>query len=217
MPADPLEQAQTLREVRAAMRGAEHDAVPILWRSLRREMPRRACVAALLEVQIERLRGRPFHDLPPPSNIRDRLSREQVGPLVLVVRAVRKRRGADAALRVGRAVARAGAMGFLDRMVPEHDRATLRLRPEALANELLGRFFNAEGTVRRQGDEAAIDVTACHFVELLSRIGEAKLAPLMCEADLSFFDGKRRLIRLVRTQTLAEGAPRCDFVFRLDP
>jgi predicted hydrocarbon binding protein len=213
---DPLSDPQARRQVLRAMQGAERQAIGVVWTVLREELSFAQAVASLFEVQLGKMRGEPFRSLERPTSIRDRLSRAQVGPLVLLVRAVRKRRGAEAAMRVGRAVAREGALGFLERMVPNHDAQTLAERPREIAEDLLGRFFNAEGVVRVEGDTASIDVQRCHFVRLLEAIDESDIAPLMCEADLSFFDGKRRAIRLHRTQTLAEGASHCDFVFRLD-
>lgn len=217
MPADPLNDPIVLREVKRAMAGAEKQTLGTVWRALRAELSLLRTLAVLAEVQAGKMRGRPFRELGKPSDVREALSRAQAGPLVLLVRAVRTRRGSEAAMRVGRAVAHEGAMGFLDRMVPSFDRATLESKPIEVADRIMGRFFNSEATVRLEGESAAIDVTRCHFAELLERIGEREVAPLMCEADISFFDGKRRLIRLGRTQTLAEGASHCDFVFRIEP
>lgn len=198
------------------MRGAETQTLSTVWRALRQELSFFQTLAVLAEVQSSKMGGRPFHELEAPTTVRDRLSRAQAGPLVLLVRAVRKRAGDDAAMRVGRVVAREGAMGFLERMVPNHDVQTLASRPREIAEEIIGRFFNSEGRVRVEGETASIDITRCHFVILLERIGEPGLAPLMCEADIAFFDGKRRAIHLHRTQTLAQGAPYCDFEFRLE-
>jgi len=212
----PLSDSVTRKQVILAMRGAERQTVPVVWRALRADLSPLGTIRVLAEVQLARARGEPFRNLPPPESVRDLLSRTQVGPIVLIVRAVRRQRGADAAMRVGREVALAGASAFLDRMVPRHEPGVLASRPLEIAEELLGRFFNAHGQVRVEGSTVAIDVHECHFVRLLHRIGEPDLAPLMCEADLSFFDGKRRAVRVERTQTLAQGASCCDFVFRLD-
>lgn len=215
--ADPLLDPAARRQVVRALQGAERETVGAVWGELRGDLSLLRTLTVLAEVQLGTMRGEPFRRLPPPSSLREKLSRRQLGPLVLLVRAVRKRAGGEVAMRVGRAVARHGAMAFLERMVPDHDASTLASRPREIAEDLLGRFFNAEGQVRVAGQTASIDVHACQFVRLLTEIGEADLAPLMCEADLAFFDGKRRAIRLERSRTLAEGASCCDFVFRLQP
>lgn len=78
---------------------------------------------------------------------------------------------------------------------------------------LLDRFLSAAGRPVRTDEEVSFDVERCRFVELLGAVGEPQLAPLLCEADELFFDGRRRLVRLRRTGTLAQGAARCDLRF----
>jgi len=213
---DPLASARARRQVRRAMAHAERRAALVAVRALGRELGLLRALGVLGEVVRARALREPFASLGPPDSLREELSRAQLGPLVVLVRAVRRRAGAEAAMRVGRAVAHAGAMHFLERMIPDHDADTWAARAPELGEELLGRFFNATGSVRVGDGQASIDVTACQFVALLERIGERELAPLMCEADLDFFDGQRRAIRLERSHTLAEGADCCDFALRLD-
>ncbi len=62
-----------------------------------------------------------------------------------------------------------------------------------------------------------LDVTRCRFAELYDRLGIRDLGvELSCCRDFGFIEGFHPGIRLVRTQTIMEGAPTCDFRFFLE-
>ena len=157
-----------------------------------------------------RLARFPFAALGPPVDERDRLSRRQAAPVVQLDRALAGLVSPEVSLELVRAALVAGAVPFLDAMVPP-------LAPERLAaeaGELMARFFNAEGTAAPDGPAAfRFDVHRCRFVELLDAVGASHLAPLFCESDLVFFDGVRRPVVLGRTRTLGTGGAGCDFRF----
>ena len=164
----------------------------------------------LAGVAMAKLRGEPFGALGPPRDERDRLSRRQSADLVLLDRAVRRVADDEVALSIARAAVRAGAVPFLDAMLPPMGGDALR----ELAPSLADSFFNAEGEGRLTDDGGfAFDVSRCRFVELLTHADARHLAPLFCEADELFFDGKRRPIQLHRTRTIANGGASCDFRF----
>jgi hypothetical protein len=56
-----------------------------------------------------------------------------------------------------------------------------------------------------------IDYTECGIVKYLRREGAAELAPFLCWLDYPVFAALH--VRLVRTETLAQGGQRCDFRF----
>jgi L-2-amino-thiazoline-4-carboxylic acid hydrolase len=63
----------------------------------------------------------------------------------------------------------------------------------------------------------SFDVTRCRYVELYDRMGMRELGYcLSCSRDESFARGFNPRIRLLRTQTIMQGAPHCDFRFILD-
>ncbi len=67
-------------------------------------------------------------------------------------------------------------------------------------------------------DEARLefDVTRCRFAEMYRALGLADLgSSLSCCRDFALVEGFNPAIGLTRTQTLMEGAPFCDFRFRL--
>lgn len=200
-------------EVLDAIARGERAAARVVVGALRRELGVTRTFRVLARMGWEKVRGEPFASLGPPVDERDQLSRLQCGDLVLLDRAVRRVAGEGLALSLARRAVHAGAVPFLDAMLPDVEREQLR----GLAPMLVGSFFNAEGATRFSEDRAelAFTVRRCRFVELLGAVGAEHLMPLFCEADEAFFDGRRRPIALRRTRTLGTGADECDFRFRL--
>jgi predicted ArsR family transcriptional regulator len=62
----------------------------------------------------------------------------------------------------------------------------------------------------------AFNVSRCRYAEMYCDLGIARLGPILsCARDFALIEGFNPQIRLTRTQTLMEGAPRCDFRYRL--
>jgi hypothetical protein len=62
----------------------------------------------------------------------------------------------------------------------------------------------------------AFNVSRCRYAEMYRDLGIARLGPILsCARDFALIEGFNPQIRLTRTQTLMEGAPRCDFRYRL--
>lgn len=59
--------------------------------------------------------------------------------------------------------------------------------------------------------EWGLDYTECGIVKYLDQQGASELAPYLCWVDYPLFAAMR--VRLVRTETLAQGCQRCDFRF----
>jgi hypothetical protein len=72
----------------------------------------------------------------------------------------------------------------------------------------------------RHLDETAYDydVTRCRYAEMYQALGMPELgAILSCGRDFALGVGFNPDLTLTRTQTIMEGAPRCDFRYRLTP
>lgn len=68
--------------------------------------------------------------------------------------------------------------------------------------------------------EARFDfnVTRCRYAETYRAMGLGDLtAVLSCNRDGAFCEGFHKDLKMTRTQTIAEGAPFCDFRYRLEP
>jgi hypothetical protein len=192
-----------------AIRRSEGVAARALVGELRRRLGWLGAGQVLARLALDKLRGEPFARLGPPADDRERLSRRQCGDLVLIFRALTERAGGEVAVEVARATMLAAAPAFLEAMVPPLSAVALAER----APELAASFFNAEGQGRRDGDAYLFDVRRCLFVELLAAVDASELAPLFCEVDELFFDGRRRPLVLKRSGTLARGQRICDFRF----
>jgi len=71
-----------------------------------------------------------------------------------------------------------------------------------------------------QATQAAYDfnVTRCRYAEMYRALGIPELgAVLSCGRDYALGEGFNPQLRLTRTQTIMEGAPFCDFRYRMEP
>jgi hypothetical protein len=93
------------------------------------------------------------------------------------------------------------------------------LRTFAAMREPWTRNGALELEVLRQDDrEYDFDVTRCRYAELYRALGVPELGALLsCNRDFALGSGFNPRMSLTRTQTIMEGAPYCDFRYRLDP
>ena len=70
--------------------------------------------------------------------------------------------------------------------------------------------------IEQSETELAFDVTRCRYAEMYRTLGIPELgATLSCNRDAALIEGFNPDIALTRTQTLMQGAPCCDFRYRL--
>jgi class 3 adenylate cyclase len=117
------------------------------------------------------------------------------------------------------------ALAIVRRVVSELAREAGAERARALGDASLAAFgslleqWRAGGALEiqilRQDDEHLdFNVTRCRFAEMYRALGLADLgASLSCCRDFSLVEGFNPALKLVRTQTLMEGANHCDFRF----
>lgn len=160
--------------------------------------------------------GEPFAALEPPASEDERLSREQVGPAILLYQELQRFVDQREAYRITETVVVAGAVLFLGQTIGPLRRAELDAMDQAARDEFVkdrgGRFFNA--TVRWDqisGKEVAFTVLHCKFPPLCAAAGVPELAPVFCKGDEKFFGTVEPDVRLVRLQTIAGGAENCPF------
>ena len=175
--------------------------------------------AIIAEVSAAQLRGRPFEHLPPPADRRERLSRGQVGPAILLYRAIERRLGRKQALELTGEVVIAATMVWLGRAVGNIDRDELMaMSPEqrhSWVTRIGDKFFNATMRWDEVSEERVVmTVTRCRFPELCAAAGAPEVAPLMCRGDEVYFGGHLPNVELVRPYTLADGGDCCPFELR---
>ncbi len=194
----------------AALKKGERAAIGVTFNALMSNFGFFGMLGVLGRVAGAKMGGEPFGKLGKPVDDRDRLSRRQVGDLVLLDRAIRNKYSGEQAMLVCRTLTLTGGVIFLDAIIPH-------VTPDKLgemAGKLIGEFFNAEGKATMVNKETLqFNVTRCLFVDLLAQVDAAHLVPLFCEVDSGFFDGKRRPVLLNRTMTLATGGTHCNFTF----
>jgi hypothetical protein len=95
--------------------------------------------------------------------------------------------------------------------------STLTHLAKSQANWLMGDALTIE--ILHVDDTAYdYDVTRCRYAEMYRSLGIPELgAILSCGRDFSLGEGFNPDLTLSRTQTIMEGAPRCDFRYRVKP
>ena len=69
--------------------------------------------------------------------------------------------------------------------------------------------------IERSQDAFEIDVTGCRYAEFYKELGEPELGFLLvCTADFTTAEGFGEDIKLMRTQTIAQGASHCNFRYK---
>lgn len=161
-------------------------------------------------------RGEPFRHLPPPENDKERLSRQQIGPGIILYKELKKLVTQEQAMDIAQEAIIAGAIAFLKRSIGPLKREKLsKLNEEerrAFVEEKGARFFNA--TMQWDvitGDEVSFTVVSCRFPRLCQEAGVPELAPAFCQGDATFFGSVEPGVSLERPQTIATGAQSCLF------
>ena len=145
------------------------------------------------------------------------LDRRRIEAMVLgpVVRAFQKELGVDRANAVSR--------GVLERIAREQGRA---FRERVGSGDLKAFAENKRAwqagdaletkVLESTRDRYDFDVTRCRYAETYEALGFADLGLIFsCGRDFAFVEGFNPDIRLTRTQTIMEGAPSCDFRYRM--
>ena len=75
-----------------------------------------------------------------------------------------------------------------------------------------------EMEVLEESDQVfAFNITRCRYAEMYAQLGIPELGALLsCNRDFALIEGFNPDVTLTRTQTIMEGAPHCDFRFRLE-
>jgi len=93
------------------------------------------------------------------------------------------------------------------------------LRTFAATKEPWTRNGALEIEVLRENDrEYDFNVTRCRYAEMYRALGIPELGALLsCNRDFALGGGFNPRMTLTRTQTIMEGAPSCDFRYRMEP
>jgi predicted ArsR family transcriptional regulator len=73
-------------------------------------------------------------------------------------------------------------------------------------------------TLRQDSERLEFNVVGCRFAEMYRRMGAEDLGFILsCARDFALSEGYSDTLHLTRTQTIMQGAPYCDFRYRLAP
>jgi hypothetical protein len=71
--------------------------------------------------------------------------------------------------------------------------------------------------LEQTGNRFAFNVTRCRYAEMYRALGIPELGALLsCNRDAALIAGFNPDIKLIRSQTIMEGAPFCDFRYTLE-
>lgn len=204
----------TRRELRRFERRV---ALPLAWRTLRRELGAGRALLVLTHVVCRRLRGDPLAGLVEPDT---RAAATQLRGALLLADALDARvSDPDRRSRILEEVVVGTGARYLAAMIPAVDPGEWLAGEDShrarFAAAVLARFPNVVADPPRTSSGGlAFDVRTCHFADLTRRAGRPELARLFCRADAAHFDAEAPL-SFERSGSLAEGASCCDFRFRL--
>jgi hypothetical protein len=118
------------------------------------------------------------------------------------------------------------AVAILREVITELARRGGRVLAEALGADSLEAFAGALDRWRendaleiemleQSAERLSFNVVRCRYAEMYRALGLADLgASLSCQRDFALIEGFNPEIKLMRGQTLMQGAPYCDFRFR---
>ncbi len=70
--------------------------------------------------------------------------------------------------------------------------------------------------LHRAPDRMAYNITRCAYAAMYKEMGLGEIGHLLsCNRDAAFCEGYNKDMELTRTQTIMEGAPYCDFRYRM--
>lgn len=181
---------------------------------LREELGALGLVRVAASLAARSLWDRPFGHLPPAPGERERKSRDQARPAVLLYRTLKRIYPRDRALAVTGKVITAGALAHLERLLGDLNLTRFAALSEterrSQVEGWLSHFYTSTARVDETSDRrVTFTVTACALVRLSMAAGHPELAPLFCEADGAFFEA--RGVAMERPSTLARGGSSCPF------
>jgi hypothetical protein len=146
------------------------------------------------------------------------LTRREVEARLLapLVAALSRECGEERVMRVVREVIASVARGQGTDLAQVMGGNSLAKFRESLVHWTKGQALEVE--VLEEGETIfAFNVTRCRYAEMYRELGIPQLGPILsCMRDFALIEGFNPSIRLTRTQTLMEGAPYCDFRYRVE-
>jgi hypothetical protein len=183
---------------------------------LLRELGIMGSIGVGIKLAWKQIRGEPFKNLDPAKDLKEKYSRMQIGPAILLYQILIDRLGKDEGYRMTEKVVIAAGASFLKKSIGPMTQSALQEMQPAERQEFVQlrgqRFFNAEMEwTKIEADEVQFTVSKCHFPILCRDTSVPELAILFCKTDEAYFGSLEDNVRLERPHTLANGGPNCPF------
>ncbi len=180
-----------------------------------RELGLWSTIKTIIGVASAQRRGEPFSELAPPDSENEILSRKQIGPAILLYRAIRELLP-EQAMHITEKVVTADGVKFMQQSLGKLKLKELPHMPQQerqrYVSELGDRFFNAQIRWDHIGEERVqFTVTHCRFPSLCREAGVPELAILFCKVDEAYFGHVEEQLKLTRPHSIASGADECPF------
>jgi len=166
------------------------------------------------------LRGEPFGKFPKAQDQGDIFSRRQIGPAIVLYKALRKIHNEERSLEIAEKVIVDSTLIFLRQAIGAINRKRIEVMNEderqGWLSQIAGQFLNATIRWNRIGlSDLSFTITHCHFPALCRTTGVPELAPIFCKGDAVYFGQEQEGVTLTRPHTIALGSKECLFEMEL--
>ena len=166
------------------------------------------------------IKGEPFAQLPKAQDEGEIFSRRQIGPAIVLYKALRKLHSQDRALAIAEKIVIDSTLVFLRKAVGAINQSRIEGMDEEQKqnwlSKIAGQFLNA--TIRWNHiklTELSFTITHCHFPVMCRETGVPELAPIFCKGDAVYFGQDQEGVKLTRPHTIAKGSDDCLFEMEL--
>ena len=176
---------------------------------------RLACHMVFLQIK-----GEPFRKFPKAKDEGELFSRRQIGPAIVLYKALRKLHSQDRAIAIAEKIVIDSTLVFLRKAVGVINQSRIEAMNDSekqhWLSKIAGQFLNA--TIRWNHiklTELSFTITHCHFPTMCRETGVPELAPIFCKGDAVYFGEDQEGVKLTRPHTIATGSDDCLFEMEL--
>ena len=166
------------------------------------------------------LKGEPFRALPQATAEGDIFSRKQIGPAIVLYKALRKLYSQERSLQISETIIIDSTLIFLRQAIGDINRKRVESMDESerqsWLSQIAAQFLNA--TIRWNSiglSSLSFTITHCYFPKMCKDTGVPELAPIFCKGDAVYFGEEQEGVSLNRPHTIALGAQDCLFEMEL--
>jgi hypothetical protein len=186
---------------------------------LYREVGLEAMLLSLVKSAYHLFRGEPWRHLAKPSNRKEKKSRQQAGPAIVLYKTLCENVSSEQAYLTTRHIVERGAKYFLKSQIPKIKKRRYQgaypKDQQSFLQSIVDKFPNATvGQLHATDESFRFEVKQCAFVSLTKAAGQPQLARIFCAADGAYFDEEHPDIIFDRPTTLAEHGMPCEFKFK---